>query len=380
MSRIASSEIDETLDIEYYVDREGIPYQKSRGSSGWQLNLRDCPSCGDRRYRTYLNAETGRGNCFVCNTTFNKLTFMKAQMGDAPWREVFAEAKQVLLEQGWRPRRMNTAAVEYEEAKLPESFALPTPEGENLIYLEERGITGAIAKYFHLRFCVEGWWNFTKDDGSRGGQKFDMRVIIPVFDLDGTFVTFQGRDVTGVSDRKYLFPKGLPGTGRYLFNGQNAYGAKRVVMGEGAFDVAAIKIALDDDPDLRDVVPIGSFGKDLSYGSIDGDDQLGRFIQLKQAGLREVVIMWDGEEKALVSAIKAAERLRAIGVKARVAFLPAGKDPNEVFPEVVREAFRRAEPCTPANIVKWRLRNPYAHSRRQQSPVSSDCTSASISL
>jgi len=383
----SAKELSEELDLESWFERESLAYKTSRGVNGWQINAKDCPQCGGSKWRVYLNAETGAGNCFQCGETFSKLGFIHAYLhGDkrenskAAWRETFKHVREALSDQGWRPKRTTTAAVEFGEVKLPLSFPLPTPEGQNLIYLEKRGVDAALAKYFHLRFCAEGWWRFTKDDGSPGGQKFDGRVIIPVFDLDGSLRTFQGRDVTGESEQKYLFPKGLPGTGRYLLNGQNAVRAKRVAMGEGAFDVIAIKKALDEEVALRDVVPVGSFGKHLSYGSLDGDDQLGRFLQLKADGLEEVTIMWDGEPKALIAALDAAKLLRGIGLKVRIAVLPYDKDPNEVPPDVVRRAFWEAKAYTPTLDVTWRIQNPYAAaeaaSKRAKVPVSSDCVAA----
>lgn len=359
MSKLSA--LAEELDLEQWFERESRPFKLSRGVNGMQIVARECPDCGDTRYRTYLNAETGKGNCFVCGQTFNKVKFIHKALGEPPWREVGRHIEEALRDQGWRPRKLVSVAVDDTAVKLPMSFALPTPDGQNLVYLEERGIDADLARYFHLRFCEEGWWNFTKEDGSPGGQRFDGRVIIPVYDLDGELKTFQGRDITGhAGDRKYLFPKMLPGTGRYLYNGQNAVRAKRVVVGEGAFDVAAAKRALDEDTALRAVVPIGTFGKHLSYGSMDGDDQLGRFIQLKRQGLEEVTIMWDGESKALTAALDAAKLLRGIGLRVRLALLPRGKDPNEVLPEIVRKAFYAATPYDAKLDVLWRLRNPYA--------------------
>ena len=357
-------EIRELFDMEYWLERDGVEFRKSRGSSGMQLNIKECPCCGDRRWRVYLNADTGAGNCFVCNETFSKAKFVEHQTGLA-WQEVRQLMREVALEQGWRPKHKTGVAVEIEtpEVKLPASYELPTRDGQTLTYLDHRGVTPENCGYFHLRYCDTGWWNYTDENGERRGQAFDDRVIIPVFDLDGTLTTFQGRDITGKAERKYLFPKGLPGTGRYLYNGQNANRAKRLVMGEGAFDVFAIKNALDEEMELRDVVPVGSFGKHLSYGSLDGNDQLGRFIQLKQQGLEQVTIMWDGEWRAIVSALDAATLLSRIGIQARIALLPSEKDPNEVLPEEVRAAFYKAETFTPLLSAKWRLRNPYAHQR-----------------
>jgi DNA primase len=123
--------------------------------------------------------------------------------------------------------------------------------------------------------------------------------------------------------------------------------------------VAAIKVAFDEDSGLRNVVPVGSFGKHLSYGSPTGDDQLGRFIQLKARGVKFVTIMWDGEEKALIAALNAAKILTGVGLIVRIALLPFDKDPNEVLSEVTRRAFYKAETYSPSLDIKWRLRNPY---------------------
>jgi len=351
-------EIIGALDLEDFLDREGLDHRLGRGSSGMQLNLKECPFCHDRRWRTYANAESGLGNCFVCSKGFNKFSFVSAVCG-LQGRELGQYLRQAVIDQGWKPKRVSMMEVDATTVALPTSFALPTPDGQNLIYLEKRGIDVDMARYFHLRYCDIGFWNFL-EDGKASRQSFESRVIIPVFDLDGQLVTFQGRDVTGTSDRKYLFPKMLPGTGRFLFNGQNALRASRVVMGEGAFDVIALKKALDAVVDLRDVVPVGSFGKHLSYGAMDGNDQLNRFLQLKRQGLKEVTIMWDGEHAALVAALDAAQKLRGIELAVKIAMLPKDKDPNEVRPEVVAEAYYKAQPYSLSLDVRWRLRNPYA--------------------
>ena len=308
----------------------------------------------------------------MCATEpYNKLTFIKAAIETESWSEVARHCQEVLEEQGYRPKRRLEIAVETPEAKLPRSFPLPTPAGENLSYLEERGISSDLARYFHLRYSEGGVWNYVDDEGGKRYQDFGKRLIIPVHDLDGELATFQGRDVTGEKEPRYLFPKGLPGTGRFLLNGQNVKGVARLCMGEGAFDVMATKAAFDQHPELRDVGVVGSFGKNLSYGSMDGNDQLGRFIQLKTGGLREVTIMWDGGAKELMAALDAAKILNGIGLSVRIALLPDGCDPNEISPEAVCDSFRKAKNYSRQVDMQWRLRNPYI---RASFPVSVDLT------
>ena len=362
MSKEENDELLAELDMEFLLERESIPYRVTRGVSGEQLQIKSCPDCGDDRWRMYFGTDSGRGNCFVCGKGFNKASFIHAQYGhgDADWGQTFVVLRELLTEQGWRPKRVAMAAIDYGQVELPSSSPLPTEDGANLQYLEDRGFNGDIAKYFGLRWCEFGWWKYKDAEGVVQTQNFTNRIIIPVFDLDGELKTFQGRDLTDTSTRKYLFPSELPGTGRYLLNGQNVLATDHAAMGEGCFDVAAIKIALDHDQATRHIVPVGSFGKHLSYGDQNADDQLGRFNTLKRRGLKIVTIMWDGEPSALVAALNAGKLLTGIGLVARIALLPKGKDPNEVPATTVRAAFHAAQVWTPAVDIRLRLRNPYA--------------------
>jgi DNA primase len=362
MARLTLEQIQEELDMEFLLERESVAFRETRGVSGTQLNIKTCPNpaCRDERWRTYFGVDTGRGNCFVCGESFNKFRFINFHFdhGDH-WRATFEACEEIMRDQGYRPKRKAMVQVDHGAVVLPISQALPLETGENLAYLEQRGFDAEIAKYFELRWCQFGWWKFIDADGESKTQSFNDRIIIPVFDLDGTLKTFQGRDLTGTSPKKYLFPMELPGTGRYLLNGHNAVATEHVCMGEGAFDVAATKLAFDADPELRNIVAIGSFGKHLSYGAPDGDDQLGRFIKLKARGVKIVTIMWDGEKAALLAALSAAKLLSGIGLQVRIALLPFDKDPNEVTGDVVRKAFYAAKVWTPSLDIKWRLRNPY---------------------
>lgn len=349
-------ELLDNLDMESYLDSEGIDYKLTRGRSGMQLNVRECPVCGSKSFKVYLNAETGQGNCFAGDhppgENFNKYKFIKAYIGATRVREVCQHIERHVRDQGWRPRRKSVAVEELGPLELPDSIELPR-YGRNLAYLTKRGIDKETTGYFHLRYSHNGkfWFDW---QGERRCQDYARRVIIPIYDLEGKLVSFQGRDITGEQEPKYLFPPSYASSGRYLYNGQNAHGAKRVVIGEGAFDAIALKQAMDGDISLRDVVPLATFGKHLSCGA-EGDDQLAVFLTLKQEGLQEVTFMWDGEARALLDAIDAGAKLRAAGISVRIGVLPANKDPNEVSPDEVRRVFWQATPLTHQNEIKLRL-------------------------
>jgi DNA primase len=349
------SELLDQLDIEAYLDSQGIDYKRTRGRSGAQLNVKVCPVCGNSDSKVYLNAETGLGNCFAgshpAGETFNKWTFIRAYLGAIPGAQVVQHIKSYVEARGYVPRRVHAAPVQVTASTtlaLPDSFPLPY-QGKNIQYLVNRGITDEITTYFHLRYCHEGGYPY-EFDGKRHWMKFDQRVIIPVFDLDGNLVNFQGRDITGFADKKYLFPPGLASTGIHLLNGMNVRDTERVAVGEGAFDLMGMKMAFDAEPSLRDVIPVGTFGKKLSEG--DTNSQLAKFRTLMERGVREVVIMWDGEIAATGSAIEAGFLLLKLGLKVRIAMLPKDKDPNEVPASVVRDAYFKAVPLSTNSAIK----------------------------
>ena len=355
----------EDLDVSDLLSHEGVEFKVSAGRSGTQLNLKCCPVCGDEKWRTYLNADTGIGNCFRCGEGLNKFKFIKAHLGLEDNRAVFQHAEAVLKHFGWQPPKKGTAVVEDEkegEVIMPLSYKLPTAEGLNATYLEQRGVTGKYAAMFELMYCDSGYYRYKDDKGELRRQVFDERIIVPVHDHNGKLVTFQGRDITGTAERKYLFPPRLPGTGRFLYNAHRvvAEGATHVIVNEGAFDVIATKIALDKFPqEAAGIGVVGTFGKHLSENSFDTKDQLSAFLKLKATGVTRVTIMWDGEASALEAAVDAAGVLHRVGFEVFIAFLPRGKDPNEVPAETVMHSIRLARPYTKMLAAKIKLSNPY---------------------
>lgn len=351
-------EVIDSLDIESWLNREAIDYKVTSGARGVQLNVRECPVCGNSNWKVYLNQDTGLGNCFHgdCETKFSKWSFIKSSLGNLTNKDTVEHIKQAAKEQGWKPKTRATIATNTDtELKLPKSFPLPI-KGQNLKYLANRNIDLATAKMFGLRYCHEGGFAYLDPStGARRWQSYNRRIIIPIFDLDGDLVSYQGRDITGAAEKKYLFPPGFASTGAYLYNGHNAYGCTEACMGEGAFDVFAIHMALMGDPALRNVAAIGSFGKHLSAGD-EGKSQMDELLKLKDRGLKRLTFMWDGETRAILDAIEAAMQVRKLGIITRVAILPPGKDPNEVTAEEVRQAFWEAITINDASVIRLRLK------------------------
>ena len=347
------AEMLEHLDIQTFLDYEGIEYQEKMGGSGPQLNMKYCPACGDAKWRTWLNAETGLGNCFrgSCQKGYNKWVFIREYLGNPPNAEVVQYIERLVGEMGWRPKPKPkaTTPIGVPLCELPSGcIALPDVNGNNLAYLEERGINGELCREFGLLYCDHGYYSAANPIREREEQYYGKRVIIPLFDLHGSRVNFQGRDITGKSARKYLFPPGLPASGKYLYAGHLVQGKEEVAVGEGVFDAISLTAAFREDPDLSSVGAVATYGMHLSDGE-DGNNQVSYFLTLKRLGLKRVTFMWDSEKAALKRAFDAATKLSGLGLKARVAVLPTGKDPNDASQrEVVQAYYSAHDVSTPA--------------------------------
>ena len=354
-------ELIDSILLEDVLDREGVDYRLGSGSRGEQLNIQECPFCGGDEWKVYANRDSGLGNCFhgSCQETFNLYKFTARLMENNGGGKAGSYLSNLAKELGWQPRERKAVDVDTYDPKdweLPSgTIKLPDSKGEMLHYLTNRGVDAQTAKWFDIRYCHDSWYKYIKVDGTDGFMPVKRRVIFPIFDLDGDMVTFQGRDITGKSDRKYLFPPRLPGTGRYLYNGHRAARKEHLILCEGAMDVIGAHNALRGDLDTG---VVGSFGMHLSTGD-DGNDQLSRFLRLKEQGLKQVTIMWDGEFKAYAAAIKAAVSLVKIGIKGKVASLPKGKDPGEARSSEILAAIKGAKSVTGNGALVLTMANPY---------------------
>ncbi len=342
------------IDIEDWITHLGVDYRPTSGNSGPQLNLRECPRCGGTGWKVFLNSETGLGNCFhggcVGLPGFSLFSITEHVTGNTQ-KQVAQDFMLYAKDLGWRPKRPERPrAAAPTSVQLPDNVSLGLKN--NIDYLSQRDIDGSLAQLFDLRMG-QGKYNYVDWDGKARSQSYEQRVIIPIHDHHGNLVTFQGRDISGTAERKYLFPPMLPGTGRYLFNAHRAKGKSRLVMGEGVFDVISLHRAFSGH---EDVGAIGSFGISFSAGKQAQDDQLKSLAHLARSGATEVTIMWDSQPTAVIAACNAVDAILRAVPTVNIALLPEGCDPNEVSPEVVRAAFVRAIPATRSNLLKLRLK------------------------
>jgi DNA primase len=346
------------IDLENYLDREGVGYRFSQGTRGLQLLLDECPFCGEGGGKTYVNAQTGLGNCFhgsCSKQRFNKFSLIRqvCQLGGDAFSE---HVKSVAQEMGWMPKKVRPEVV-MATLKLPTNSAELPNEGRTLKYLDARNVTEESCRWFHLSYCHKGWWSYAVTDEGEKWVSYSQRVIIPICDLDGTMVSFQGRDITGAQEPKYLFPLGFAVAGRHLYNGNSFEDGvhTHAIVGEGAFDAIAIHQAVRSEPGCKDMIALATFGMHLSGGE---NSQLDRFTALRERGLKTVTIMWDGERKAVAQAVKSGLALASLGLQVRIATLPSGYDPAQgpdklpTPPALVLDAIFKAQVLTRLSAIR----------------------------
>ncbi|OAD82849.1 hypothetical protein ATN89_17345 [Comamonas thiooxydans] len=348
----------EKIDIEQYFDREGIDYTQSYGTNGMQLNVETCPACGEGGRKVYVNAGTGLGNCFhgACGEKFNKFKLVRLISGlhgdalDNYLIDLAADA-------GWAPAKPVREIYKPADHLSMPSKCIPLPiEGQNLAYLQARGVTLDSLVHFELSYCHGGWYTYKTSDGGEKYVSFDQRVLIPIRDMAGTLVSYQGRDISGTREPKYLFPAGFAVAGSHLYNANTFIEGihTHAVVGEGAFDAIAIRQALLGATGLNYMIALATFGMHLSAGEAG---QVAKFDQMRRRGLKHVTFMWDGEGKALLKAIEASKLLIGIGLEVSIALLPADYDPAQgpgnviTPPSMVLDAIFRATPVSKKSMI-----------------------------
>lgn len=213
----------------------------------------ECPFCHEDRsdLRLYVNAETGAGQCFHCGKGFNSLMFVAAaeHVSYSKAIKILNDDEDVYIKES------GCQIAEKAPVAFPNVISLfDSPDCFD--YLVKRKISIRTARHFKLSYCQE---NVMLD-----GRVFYTagRLIIPITDMTGKVVSWQGRDITGKSKTRYLFPPNFKQS-EYLYNCDTiSLNPDYLIMSEGVFDVfgwygAGFKNT------------IGTFGKKISDAQVE---------------------------------------------------------------------------------------------------------------
>ena len=211
-----------------FIDYIESNFDIDRVSCGTQIKLNgECPFChkDSSDLRLYIGIKSKLGMCLHCNTGFNAVKFVAAREGVSA-----AKAIRILNDDDDAYKKEGTAAEEKPEGAIlfPEVKGIGTSVAASG-YLNRRGLDLSLTRHFKLGFCdtntvIDGRVFYTRN-----------RIIIPISDMTGRIVSWQGRDITGASKLRYLFPPRFKGA-EYVYNAEAIPDTPDyLIVSEGAF-------------------------------------------------------------------------------------------------------------------------------------------------
>ncbi len=219
-------------------------------------------------------------------------------------------------------------------------------------YLQQRGLSDEVIRYFAIGFSPAGWdialKRFGRDNNARSAlndtgmlvtndqgrlyDRFRERVMFPIRDKRGRVIAFGGR-VVGNGIPKYLnspeteiFHKGRQLYG--LYESQQSHPTlQRVLVVEGYMDVVAL----------------AQYGIDYAVASL-GTSTTAEHIQLLFRATDNVICCYDGDRAGREAAWRALETTLPYlndGRQLRFMFLPDGEDPDTLVRKEGKTVFEQ---------------------------------------
>jgi hypothetical protein len=176
----------------------------------------------------------------------------------------------------------------------------------------------------------------TQTAWERWGLAFDQalqRIVFPVRRTNGTLIGLTGRDVTGISDRKYHNYSGLKRS-EVLFGEQLLVPEQPLVIVEGQIDA----ILVDAATGIPAVAPLGEGFSPKHVAKIC------------DVNPPYIVLFPDNDSAGRIQASKIAHSLEE-RFFLQLAVPPPGKDPGDMTPEEIRECVENSKPVLGA--LKW---------------------------
>ncbi len=326
-----------------------------------------CPFHGEKTASFSVNPQLGFYYCFGCQESGDAITFVR-KMENLD----FADAVERLAARAGIQLRYDSASATSDRRKrerLTETVAAAVDFYHDLLlgdasgghargYLRSRGFTGDAARQFSLGWAPDTFdglvrhlytKKFSRDDIVGAGlafvnraQKaqdfFRGRLLFPVFDRAGNPVGFGGRTLTDDGPKyKNTAETSLYHKSRLLYGlnwAKAEIGARdEVVICEGYTDVMGFALA-------------GVPNSVATCGTALADEH----VQILKSFTRHVVLAYDADAAGQNAAEKWYQWEQRFDIEVKVAALPAGQDPGELWqrdpaalPKAVEGASRFAQ-------------------------------------
>lgn len=309
-----------------------------------------CPFHSEKTASFSVNAQLGFYYCFGCQESGDAITFVRKMEGLD-----FAEAVERLAGRAGITLRYDSAGATQDRRKrerLTETVRAAVAFYHRLLmedssgghargYLRSRGFDGDAARQFSLGWAPDGFdalvrhlyaEKFSRDDITGAGlafvnraQKaqdfFRARLLFPIFDRAGDPVGFGGRTLTDDGPKyKNTMDTPLYHKSRLLYGlnwAKAEIGARdEVVICEGYTDVMGFTLA-------------GVPNAVATCGTALADDH----VQILKSFTRHVVLAYDADAAGQNAAEKWYQWEQRFDIEVKVAALPPGKDPGDLWKE-----------------------------------------------
>lgn len=305
------------MDIINLLETAGITVRATGKSSEFIIQ---CPEC--QKWKLYINPETKNWICFRCDTGGTARSLFKLLHIDYQDQESSQLAR--LRAQGMQaPKRPEIIKTNH---ALPEEYRSLSENSEKGLfaticrnYLHKRNVTDAMIDRWKLGYCGTG--------------RLVGHLIVPITDLAGGTISFQGRRLIGVGPKNH----NPPGDAGLLFNLHNAKNYPGLVLVEGPFDAMAVHEKMADSCNVSSLALMGT-GISEETAAI-----IGRIIK------PEVVWVALDPDMEPIRSHKIGNVLTKNGVNEVKVALPSA-DPDELTYKELEGMLDEAEPLRKLNI------------------------------
>ena len=260
---------------------------------------------------------------FICGSTKcgvrgNFPLFYKMLENIDSWKDVYDKLKAQKVATNFDElfARKNTV-----KQKLVDANAFPSNVEQiiNIDYLNERGLYSDVVNRFQIVYGVEGKFD---------GVDIEKTIIFPIYDIDGTYKTFQVRALQPHIKRRWQHPLGSPAQ-NLLYGGWLIEPNKHMFIVEGASDVWKLH--------TYGIQAVGLFTKEAT------PSQLNKIYELCLTKQVSPVVCLDGDaakkekKKGITYTDIIVMNLCAFGVVPTTVYLEEHEDPGSLSAERVKE-------------------------------------------
>ncbi|KTC75518.1 DNA primase DnaG [Legionella birminghamensis] len=342
--------IDELLsrtDLVELIDHY-VPLKK-RGNS----YIACCPFHNEKTPSFNVVAKKQFFHCFGCGSSGNAISFIMSYLN-----QNFTDAVETLAV------RLGMAVPKEQEshgkkqgpnlyqllARVTQHYQkrLKTPSAAEAVkYLQQRGLTGEIAKQFQIGYAPSDWSELEKTfpadkkglietgmlirkDTGKTYDRYRNRIMFPIHDRQGKIIGFGGRAISPDQQPKYL---NSPETVLFQKN-RELYGLYQVLQQSRIEQIIVVEGYLD-------VIALAQHGINNSVAAL-GTATSAYHVQLLSKHCKQLIFCFDGDNAGRQAAWRALENSLAhlnSGMDVRFVFLPEGQDPDSFVRKEGREKF-----------------------------------------